>query len=196
MNVFDVVKEIIEKKTYFSPMRGVFQTYDDEIERNSGISSYMVNRILSMNRRFVRPINEVQIYSNCLTKAEYLRLLASFLPREKYRWQEYIKASSDFRCQSCGRVFPGKTAKGKNPRCPGCGGKTTQFPSDEILKHLSRFFRVSTREAKQYRTLLSDEQIIEILKGFGEETTPLLKKMGIAEKAENQKKKRSLEEWA
>ena len=196
MNVFDVVKEIIEKKTYFSRFREIFEDHDDEIERNSGVSSYMVNRILSMNRRFVRPINEVQIYSNCLSKVEYMRLLASFLPGGRYRWQEYVKASVDFRCQSCGKVFPGKTTKGKNPRCPDCEGKTTQFPSDEILDHLSRFFRVSTREAKQYQCLLSDDQIVEILRGFGEETTSLLKKMGISSQKEKQKKKRSLEEWS
>jgi len=180
MSIFDVIKDLYEKKEFIEQNK-------DQISGDKSISNYMLNRFLSMNESLIPLINEVQVYSSKLDKMEYIKLLNKIIPQRNNPFYRYVKKNKEFVCLNCGFHFNSLEKKSKLV-CRKCSSKKIkQFPIEDITKFLSRYFEVSKKEARSYMKLLSDNDIIILLKKFGELSVDTLDKFYKEDKKENKK---------
>lgn len=179
ISIFSVIKDIVEK-------RNLIEQNKDLIEKDGKINSYMINRFLSMNKKFIRIVNELQVYSQCLDKLEYIKLLQSVIPKQYQGYHQYIKKNDEFYCQNCQKLFLFTEDKKTKAKCPHCGNRKVKvIPTDIIILYISKYFGVSKKEAIEYRKLLDYESILDILDKFGEVTKSIVEKVNVNKKKKN-----------
>ena len=98
---------------------------------------FMVNRFLSMNMGLLELVNELQQFT-----------IGQLSPRDVYKL--YLD------------VLPKKKSFDKYIK-----SKTGEKYDSNVLEYLSRYYKVSQREVKDYLEILSKEEISDILKKYG-----------------------------
>lgn len=142
MSIFDHFNNVTYNKVEWSKL--------SEINRKS-FSSFMMNRLLSMNTDYIEIVNELQKYTVGLLPAEVVYTLYIDLIPKKKQFNKYIKAN-----------------------------KETKFNSD-LVELLSKYFCISLKEASEYLDLLLPDRrntVVDLLKKYGKtdkEITLLLK---------------------
>jgi hypothetical protein len=126
--LFNVIDDITWKKTPLSE-------YSEEDKKS--ISSYMINRYLSMRQDLIEIVNELQTYTIGLLR-----------PRDTYRlYHEILPTSKGF----------AKYVKGK---------KDDKY-SDKLIEQIAEHYHVSKSEATDYADLLNQEQCTHLLSLYG-----------------------------
>jgi hypothetical protein len=126
--LFNVIDDITWKKTPLSE-------YSEEDKKS--ISSYMINRYLSMRIELIEIINELQTYTiGLLRPKDTYRLYHDVLPANK-SFAKYIK------------------------------GKKDDKYSDKLISQVAEHYKVSKSEATDYVDLLNQDSCTRLLSLYG-----------------------------
>ena len=126
--LFNVIDDITWKKTPLSE-------YSEEDKKS--ISSYMINRYLSMRIDLIEIINELQTYTiGLLRPKDTYRLYHDVLPANK-SFAKYIK------------------------------GKKDDKYSDKLISQVAEHYKVSKSEATDYVDLLNQDSCTRLLSLYG-----------------------------
>lgn len=98
---------------------------------------FMANRFLSMNMEFLELVNELQMYT-----------IGQLTPKDVYKL--YLD------------ILPKKRSFDKYIKAKG-----SDKYNGNVLDYLSRYFKVSHREVKDYLDILTKDDITEIIQKFG-----------------------------
>jgi len=131
MSIFDHFNNITYNKVGWANL--------SEVNRKS-FSSFMMNRLLSMNTDYIEIVNELQKYTVGVLPPEVVYALYIDLIPKKKQFNKYVKAS-----------------------------KETKFNS-ELVELLSKYFCISLKEATEYLDLLLPDRrntVVDLLKKYG-----------------------------
>lgn len=89
MTIYDILKDIITTKSG--------ELYDD-VEFEKVYNPFMITRYLSMDARFVKYINELNIYyamNKNMSKTQHYMYLITTIPKSNNSFIKYIKKSNN-----------------------------------------------------------------------------------------------------
>ena len=129
--------------TLFGFIKKIIQTNDikyyDSLEDSDKkvFSSFMTQRFLSMNPNFIELVNFINKYTFILSDAQYYKLTTLLIPNQKQTFYKYIKNKKD------------------------------KMINKSVLNCIQNFYLISTKEAAEYYSILSNQQLFDIVKKYG-----------------------------
>ena len=130
MQIFDFTKQIIQKNDI------TFLDKLDEQDKKS-FNSFMIQRFLSMNEKWIELINFVNKWTFTIEKEHYFKLITLLIPNQQKTFYKYVKGKNDIKYNKI------------------------------VVEKIMNYFQVSKKEAIEYYKLLSNERKIELVKKYG-----------------------------